>query len=194
MAAKVVFSRSNDLANRNNRRVESENFQSHMTFLSTARYGSSAGASPHRRTSLRSANEFHHFSLPGALTLALVIMFVVGLRSLATINRPRPVPPFTASATASARPAQHATSAPDGLDEWEAKAHRPEHVSHAPLDIDENPHAARPSGDQHSSPAAPVPPMTSTRNRAARYTGQLAGSVPVSAVDQWPEEIRWTIT
>ncbi|MFL9951944.1 hypothetical protein PQR65_00875 [Paraburkholderia nemoris] len=94
------------------------------------------------------------FLLPAALTLALVIMFVVGLRSLATINRPQPVPPSPVSPRPSARQAQHATSAPDNLDEWDANAYWTEHVAHAPFGIDENPHDARPSVDQDASPAA----------------------------------------
>ncbi|WCM18709.1 hypothetical protein NDK50_14830 [Paraburkholderia bryophila] len=98
---------------------------------------------------------FTPFLLPAVLTLALVIMFVVGLRSLATINRPRPVPPSPVGAPASAHRAQHATT-PDRLDEWEANAYWPEHVAHAPGGIDEDPRVARPSVDQHTSPAAPV--------------------------------------
>ncbi|MEW6343176.1 MAG: hypothetical protein AB1704_21155 [Pseudomonadota bacterium] len=96
------------------------------------------------------------FLLPGVLTLALVIMFIVGLRSLATINRPQPVPPSTTGAPTRARPAQHATSAPDGLDEWETNPQWHEHVGHAPVGIDEDPDSARPSVDQYASITAPV--------------------------------------
>ncbi|WGS50140.1 hypothetical protein LFL96_01105 [Paraburkholderia sp. D15] len=96
------------------------------------------------------------FVLPAVLTLALVIMFVVGLRSLAAINRPQPVPTSPASPRPSARQAQHATSTPNELDECEANAYWHEHVAHASIDIDENPHAARPSADQEASLAAPT--------------------------------------
>lgn len=96
------------------------------------------------------------FLLPAVLTLALVVMFVVGLRSLATINRPRSVPPSPASPPASARQAKHATSTPDGLDEWEVNAHWPEHVAHAPGGIDEDSRVARPSVDQDASFAPSV--------------------------------------
>jgi len=78
------------------------------------------------------------FVLPAVLTLALVIMFVVGLRSLATINRPQPVRPTPVSARPGTRPAQHTTSTPDEMDEWEANAHRAEHVAHADVGTDED--------------------------------------------------------
>lgn len=96
------------------------------------------------------------FLLPAALTLALVIMFVVGLRSLATINRPQPVPPSPASPPASTRQARHTASTPDGLDEWEANAHWSEHIAYAPAGIDEIPYASRPSVNPYASPATPV--------------------------------------
>ena len=96
------------------------------------------------------------FALPAVLTPVLVIMSVVGLRLLATIIRPRPVPPAPVSPHPGARQTQHATSTPDELEEWEANAHWPEHVAHAPVDIDEDPHPAPPSVDHEIAPDASV--------------------------------------
>lgn len=96
------------------------------------------------------------FFLPAALTLALVIMFVVGLRSLAAINRPQPVPPSPTSPRPSVRQAQQAASTPEELDEWEANAYWPEHVAHVNVGTDEDPHRARSSVDHGASSTASV--------------------------------------
>lgn len=94
------------------------------------------------------------FVLPVVLTLALIIMFVVGLRSLATINRPQPVPPAPASRNAGTRPAQEARSTPIETDEWEANAHWAEHVTPFDVGADEDLPRGRSSFDHDASFAA----------------------------------------
>lgn len=91
------------------------------------------------------------FVLPAVLTLALIIMFIVGLRSLATINRPQPVPPTPVSPRPGPRPAVQETSTPDETDEWEANPQWAEHVAHVDVGTDEDLPRGRSSVDHDAS-------------------------------------------
>ncbi|WP_244321819.1 hypothetical protein [Burkholderia reimsis] len=94
------------------------------------------------------------FVLPAVLTVVLIIMFVVGLRSLANINRTQPVPSSPDGASVSGRQAQHATSMSDELDEWEANAHWPEHDARPAFGNRDNLRDTPESFDRHAPPGA----------------------------------------
>lgn len=124
------------------------------------------------------------------VTLALVVMFALGLYWLNTKNRPRPVPPSPAAAAAGAASdfGAHPTDAArvgfapgDTTNEWEANAHWHQHDIYAASGSDNDPHDTwSPFGKHTSSHARDVDDMRDEL-REALWDEQLDASASAAA-------------